>query len=283
MSNKERLNVGNVKKDVVLVIDEILSQTAEGAGDKPIADVVVEGIQDLLGEELIDNSQEKNITDVISYKKNIYGINELLSCEKEALKNHIHEQSDVTEEELLLFGAKLLDIVGVQSAQAIIENNKEVRVILHKVYLTFEDALESNCINRFGDLLSDTEIKVNRLLNAARDAKKAKIKFDPSPYLPNYELFRGKRHGDPFDYLLEHFGEYLAFYNAEGINYLFRGDLVIIDDNLRKALYRMDKSKFEKILPRTGKKSTRQVNSFSQRSVEKFKKINSLSSSHYRR
>ncbi|QFR39565.1 hypothetical protein A9Q91_05080 [Candidatus Gracilibacteria bacterium 28_42_T64] len=207
------------------------------------------------------------------------GISELLSYSERELKEYISKQSDTTKKAVLLFSARLINLIDVKTIQRVAETNAEIRETLHASYQGIEDALEPNCINRVGDLQESKKIQASVLMNAAKAAKKKGQKFDPSPYLPNYECYKREKHGDPVEYLRKHFGEFLGSCNKEGINYLWRGDVPVVDPALWGALYRSHRKEFEKLTYLAGKKSKVIKQQMTSRGAKKLKKISALESS----
>ncbi|KJY90360.1 hypothetical protein CWB89_06360 [Pseudoalteromonas piscicida] len=214
---------------------------------------------------------KSNITNFLQH-----GITELLSYREQQLKEYISKQNDAFKHIVLLFAAKLISVIDVKTIQKFAENDVEIREALHASYQKVEDALEANCINRVGDLLEDKKVRASILMNAAKSAKKQGLKFDPSEYIPNYECYNKKLHGNPVVYLKKHFGEFLASCNEEKIDYLYRGDIVFIDSKLSNALYGSYQTEFESLVHRAGKKSATEVRGMTERGEYKFKKISSL-------
>lgn len=214
---------------------------------------------------------KNNITNFLQH-----GITELLSYREQQLKEYISKQNDAVKHSVLLFATKLISVIDVKTIQKFAENDVEIREVLHASYQKVEDALETNCINRVGDLLEDKKVRASILMNAAKSAKKQGCKFEPSEYIPNYECYNKKLHGNPVAYLKKHFGEFLASCNEEKIDYLYRGDIPVIDPQLRGALYRNNLKEFEALTSVAGRKSQKEVLKITNRGKCKLNKIISL-------
>ena len=176
----------------------------------------------------------------------------------------------------LLLASTLINLVDPKTLQDLVEKDVEIRESFHKTYTKIEDALMPNCINQVGDLYNNKQVKASILMKAAKARRGAKQKFDPSPYLANYELYNKQKHGNPVAYLVTHFGEYFASCNDENTDYLYRGDIPLIDQNLRGALYRNHKDQFESLTNIAGKKSKTLSAQISSRGKNKLNKIISL-------
>lgn len=229
--------------------------------------------------EKFDKIQNNHINKSNIIKFFQHGIIELLSYREQQLKEIISKQNDAVKHNMLLFAAKLISVIDVKTIQKFAENDVEIRTALHTSYQRVEDALEANCINRVGDLLEDKKVRASILMNAAKSAKKQGIKFDPSEYIPNYECYNKKLHGNPVAYLKKHFGEFLASCNEEKIDYLYRGDIPVIDPLLWGALYRNYRDSFEGLTCVAGKKSKKELLNMSERAKVKLKNISALESS----
>lgn len=203
-------------------------------------------------------------------------IDELLSFNQQEIKQYIKNWENPSKEAVLLFASKLIHAIDNKTIQNSVENNIEVREALHSTYQNIEDVLEPNCITRVGDLLEDKQVRASILMNAAKAAKKQGIKFDPSPYIPNYECYNRKLHGEPIPYLKKYFGEFLASCNEEKVNYLYSGDIALIDSLLWGFLYRNYAIEFKKNISKAGKKSADEINRLSKRWEKKLNKIISL-------
>jgi len=229
--------------------------------------------------EEFDKLEKKHITTSNITNFFQHGLNEFLSYSEYQLKEYISKQNNSVKNGVLLFAAKLISIIDTKTIQQFAENNIEVREALHNTYQNIEDALEPNCITRVGDLLEDKQVRASMLINAAKAAKKRGLKFNPSRHIPNYECYNRKFHGEPIPYLKKHFGEFLASCNEEKIDYLYRGDISLIDPLLWGSLYRNYPEEYEKTTSLAGKKSINKINKMSERASIKLKKIMSLESS----
>jgi hypothetical protein len=229
--------------------------------------------------EKFDKVQNNHInkSNIINFLQ--HGITELLAYREHQLKEIISKQNGAVKHCVLLFAARLISAIDVKTIQKFAENDVEIREALHASYQKVEDALEANCINRVGDLLEDKKVRASILMNAAKSAKKQGLKFDPSPYIPNYECYNKKLHGNPVAYLKKHFGEFLASCNEEKIDYLYRGDIPVIDPLLWGALYRNYRDSFEGLTCVAGKKSKKELLNMSERAKVKLKNISALESS----
>lgn len=226
--------------------------------------------------EEVDKLYKKHITKTNTLNFFPHGLNDLFLYSEVQLKQYFRKQNDTVKHGLLLFAAKLINITDTKTIQKFAESNIEVREALHNTYQAIEDALEPNCITRVGDLLEDKQVCASILMNAAKEAKKQEIKFEPSPYIQNYECYNRKLHGEPIPYLKKYFGEFLASCNEEGIDYLYRGDIPVIDPALWGALYRDYRKEFENLTCIAGKKSKKEVFNMSERGKDKVKKISNL-------
>jgi hypothetical protein len=204
-------------------------------------------------------------------------LNKLSSYTEEELKEYILQSNDSVTDEILLLATKLINILDPKILQNTAENHIEVREALHRTYQNIEDVLEINCTTRLGDLRNDTEIRANILVSAAKKAKKKGIKFEPSLYISNYKTYNKDIHGNPVEYLKKHFGEFLLSCN-EKKDYLFSGDIALIDSLLWGTLYRNYSAEYQANISKAGKKSVSEVNGFSMRAEKKIKKIISLDS-----
>ncbi|MGL1955828.1 MAG: hypothetical protein OCD00_00735 [Colwellia sp.] len=228
--------------------------------------------------EKLDKQQEKHITTSNIHNFLQHGLNEFLSYSEQQLKNYFSKQNSSVKNGVLIFAAKIINIIDTKTIQKFAESNIEVREALHTAYQNIEDALEPNCITRVGDLLEDKQVRASMLMNAAKAAKKQGIKFDPSPYIPSYECYNRKSHGEPIPYLKMHFGRFLLSCNNEK-NYLWRGDIALIDPVLYGVLYRDYRKDFETLVYLAGKKSKKEVLNMSERAKIKLKNITALESS----
>lgn len=226
--------------------------------------------------EVFDRLNKKDITKLNTLNFFQHGLNELFLYSEDHLKQYLRKQNDSVKHGILLFATKLINIIDAKTIQKFAEDNIEVREALHTTYQNIEDVLEPNCITRVGDLLEDKQVRASILMNAAKLAKEQEIKFDPSLYINNYEGYNRKSHGEPIPYLRKHFGQFLASCNEEKIDYLYRGDIPVIDSKLRGALYRDYREEFEELTSIAGRKSKKAIRNMTSRGKEKLNKIISL-------
>ncbi|QFR39564.1 hypothetical protein A9Q91_05075 [Candidatus Gracilibacteria bacterium 28_42_T64] len=183
------------------------------------------------------------------------GINQLLSYSEHELKAYIGKQGNVAIETVLLFSARFISCLDKEAIQKAVENNKEIRKVLHVTYQAIEEVFDtSGFTNPVGDLLSEKEKLAQELMEAAKVVRNQGKKFDPSPYISGYECYNRGLHGDPLTYFKLHFGTYLKSCNEEK-DYLSRGDIQIIDPSLRGALYRNYREEFIELTNLAEKKS----------------------------
>lgn len=261
-------------RDVGVIFDHEEANRRRIAGRKTLKQKMFSRLEKA-NYELLDNNHENHINDWYLYNFFKYGVNGLLSSSDSKLKEYVEKQSNAAKQALLLFSAKLINIVGAKTIQEVVETNKEVREALYGSYIVVEDALEPNCLN-VSDLLSEQEILVNRLVNAAKVAKKANKKFDPSSYLEGYELYDKNKHSDPVAHLQKHFGHIL------GKGGVTKGVIQYIDQPLYNSLQYGYQEKFDLLVGLAGKKSVAKAQGMSIKSKKKTNKISNLKRSSYR-
>jgi len=219
---------------------------------------------------------------VFTFKDNITNplqhlLNELLHYKEHELKTFIGEQSDTVKGAMLLFAVKVINVLSIKLIQNTVENNKEVREVIHASYIALEDALNvSEYLTPMGDLYSERQVLAKKIVNAAKAVKETGVKFDPSIYLPNYECYSSKKHGDAAEFLKIHYSDFLSSENEEEVDYLWRGDIKIIDPVLYRALNLDHREQFKNLVKLAGKKSCRELDKATKRALNKAFNINKL-------
>jgi hypothetical protein len=234
---------------------------------------------------IVDSSEKSAKHDDVTSSSHMQDVEKEALFQKlnELLLNYAETANEPAHQLAIDFSTWVLESINPNKYVKLMQHNVPLREALHGVLVKIEDALdEAHCINRVGDLLPDKQVRAKRLTEAAKAAKEAGMKFDPSPFLPGYEPYCRKKHGDPVDYLKKWFGEFLASCNEEKVDYLWRGDIYWIDPALRGALYRKHRATFERLVQVAGKKSTKEINALTDRGKKKFKEIIALSNSHLR-
>ena len=178
---------------------------------------------------------------------------------------------------LVLNSSLLLVLNSVdKDIESKVVENASLRDAMYAVYTKLEDILDgAGYISTAGDLLDEKQVLANKLVAAAKSAKSAGSKFDPSKFIPECECYNFKKHGDALEYLKKHYGAFLSGCNGKE-DYLWRGDIQIIDPALRGALYRNHREDFEQLCKVAGKKARKELNSANSRRIKKVLKIKRL-------